>query len=222
MSNSTRNNPPPAQPIKLYSNVISGHVHRVRLFLSILGLPFDCCEIDFMQRAHRTPEFLALNAFGQVPVIEDGDVVLADSNAILVYLNERYASDPTRWMPRDPEGAAHVQRWLSVAAGPLANGPAAARVLVVFNRPIDATETIARSHALLQVMEAQLSRQSFLVGASATLADLANYAYVACAPEGNVSLEPYPQLCAWLERVEALPGFVPMLRTPVGLAVSSK
>ena len=221
MSNSTRNNPPPAQPIKLYSNVISGHVHRVRLFLSILGLPFDAIEIDFMQRAHRTPEFLALNAFGQVPVIEDGDVVLADSNAILVYLNERYASDPTRWMPRDPEGAAHVQRWLSVAAGPLANGPAAARVLVVFNRPADPTETVARSHALLQVMEAQLGTEAFLAGATATLADLANYAYVACAPEGNVSLEPYPQLRAWLERVEALPGFVPMLRTPVGLAASS-
>jgi glutathione S-transferase len=115
-----------------------------------------------------------------------------------------------------------VQRWLSVAAGPLANGPAAARVLVVFNRPIDATETIARSHALLQVMDAQLSRQSFLVGASATLADLANYAYVAHAPEGNVSLDPYPQLRAWLERIEALPGFVPMVCTPVGLAVSSK
>lgn len=222
MSNPTRNNSPPAQPIKLYSNVISGHVHRVRLFLSILGLPFDCCEIDFIQRAHRTPEFLALNAFGQVPVIEDGGVVLADSNAILVYLNERYAPDPARWMPRDALGAAHVQRWLSVAAGPLANGPAAARVLVVFNRPADPTETVARSHALLQVMDAQLQAQPFLAGPSATLADLANYAYVALSPEGNVSLAPYPQLRAWLERVEALPGFVPMVRTPVRLAALSQ
>jgi len=85
----------------------------------------------------------------------------------------------------------------------------------------DPTETVARSHALLQVMEAQLGTEVFLAGATATLADLANYAYVACAPEGNVSLEPYPQLRAWLERVEALPGFVPMLRTPVGLAASS-
>ena len=222
MSNPNRSNLPPAQPIKLYSNVISGHVHRVRLFLSILGLPFETVEIDFMQRAHRTPEFLVLNAFGQVPVIADGDVVLADSNAILVYLNERYAPDPARWMPRDALSAAQVQRWFSVAAGPLAHGPAAARVLVVFNRPVDPTETVARSHALLQVMEAQLETQAFLAGTSATLADLANYAYVARAPEGNVSLEPYPRLRAWLERIEALPGFVPMVRTPVGLAVSPR
>ncbi len=201
--------------------MISGHVHRVRLFLSILGLPFETVEIDFMQRAHRTPEFLALNAFGQVPVIADGDVVLADSNAILVYLNERYAPDPARWMPRDALRAAQVQRWFSVAAGPLANGPAAARVLVVFNRPVDPTETVARSHALLQVMEAQLETQAFLAGTSATLADLANYAYVARAPEGNVSLEPYPRLRAWLQRIEALPGFVPMVRTPVGLAATA-
>ena len=221
MSNPNRSNLSPAQPIKLYSNVISGHVHRVRLFLSILGLPFETVEIDFMQRAHRTPEFLALNAFGQVPVIADGDVVLADSNAILVYLNERYAPDPARWMPRDALRAAQVQRWFSVAAGPLANGPAAARVLVVFNRPVDPTETVARSHALLQVMEGQLETQAFLAGTSATLADLANYAYVARAPEGNVSLEPYPRLRAWLQRIEALPGFVPMVRTPVGLAATA-
>ncbi|CAN5883485.1 glutathione S-transferase [soil metagenome] len=221
MSNQTRKDSRPAQPIKLYSNVISGHVHRVRLFLSILGLPFESIEIDFMQQAHRTPEFLSLNAFGQVPVIQDGDVVLADSNAILVYLNERYAPDPARWMPRDPMGAAGVQRWLSVAAGPLANGPAVARVLVLFKRPADPTETVARSHALLQVMEAHLGTQPFLAGSAATLADLANYAYVARAPEGNVSLEPYPQLRGWLARIEALPGFVPMVRTPVGLAATA-
>ena len=96
----------PAQPIKLYGSVISGHVHRVRLFLSMLGLPFESIELDLKQRANRTPEFLARNPFGQVPVIEDGEVTLADSNAILVYLNERYAADPARWMPRDPVGAA--------------------------------------------------------------------------------------------------------------------
>src|SRR4051812_37552645 len=81
----------PAQPIKLYGSAISGHVHRVRLFLSMLGLPFEVIELDLKQRDNRTPEFLARNPFGQVPVIEDGDVTLADSNAILVYLNARYS-----------------------------------------------------------------------------------------------------------------------------------
>ena len=208
----------PAQPIKLYGSAISGHVHRVRLFLSMLGLPFEVIELDLRQRAHRTPEFLARNPFGQVPVIEDGDVTQADSNAILVYLNERYAPDPARWMPRDPVGAARVQRWFSVAAGPLASGPAAARVMALFGLAADPAETVTRSHALLSVMEMHLAQQPFLAGPSATLADIANYAYVAHAPEGRVSLEAYPHLRAWLARVEALPGFVPMVRTRVGLA----
>ncbi|KQX22487.1 glutathione S-transferase family protein [Variovorax sp. Root434] len=207
----------PAQPIKLYGSAISGHVHRVRLFLAMLGLPFENIEIDMRKRENRTPEFLARNPFGQVPVIEDGELALADSNAILVYLNERYAPDPARWMPRDPVGAARVQRWFSVAAGPLAYGPAAARVIALFGRDTDPAETVARSHALLSVMEMHLQQQPFLAGPDATLADIANYAYVAHAPEGSVSIDAYPNVRGWLERVEALPGFVPMVRTPVGL-----
>ena len=208
----------PAQPIQLYGTDISGHVHRVRLFLSILALPFDTVEVDLRAGAHRQPDFLARNAFGQVPVIVDGDLTLADSNAILVYLNARYAPDPARWLPQDAIGAAQVQRWLSVAAGPLASGPAAARVACLFGLSTDTTELIRRSHALLAVMDAQLQAQDFLAGDAATLADLAHYAYVARAPEGKVSLDTYPRLRAWLARVEALPGFVPMVRTPVGLS----
>ncbi|WP_198085128.1 glutathione S-transferase family protein [Variovorax sp. E3] len=208
----------PAQPIKLYGAAVSGHVHRVRLFLTMLGLPFENIEVNLGQREHRTPEFLARNPFGQVPVIEDGELTLADSNAILVYLNERYAADPARWMPRDAVGAARVQRWFSVAAGPLAYGPAAARILALFGLSDDPSETVKRSHALLSVMETHLRQQPFLAGPEATLADIANYAYVAHAPEGSVSLDGYPRLREWLARVEALPGFVPMVRTPVGLA----
>ncbi len=208
----------PAQPIKLYGSALSGHVHRVRLFLTMLGLPFENIELDMRKGEHRAPEFLARNPFGQVPVIEDGELTLADSNAILVYLNERYASDPARWMPRDAVGAARVQRWFSVAAGPLAYGPAAARIMALFGLATNPTEAVARSHALLSVMEMHLQRQAFLAGPAATLADIANYAYVAHAPEGSVSLATYPKVRGWLERVEALPGFVPMVRTPVGLA----
>ncbi|MET3498097.1 glutathione S-transferase family protein [Variovorax boronicumulans] len=208
----------PAHPIKLYGSAISGHVHRVRLFLSMLGLPFEIIELDLKKRASRTPEFLARNPFGQVPVIEDGETTLADSNAILVYLNARYSPDPARWMPADPVGAARVQRWFSVAAGPLANGPAAARIMALFAPSADPTETVTRSHALLTVMEMHLTQQRFLAGPAATLADIANYAYVAHAPEGSVSLDAYPHVREWLARIEALPGFVPMVRTPVGLA----
>lgn len=208
---------PPAQPIKLYRSVISGHAHRVELFLSLLGLPVEQVEIDLAARAHKTPAFLALNAFGQVPVIQDGDITLADSNAILVYLAGRYADDADAWLPREPLVAASVQRWLSVAAGPLAYGPAAARVTQLFQRP-DNPEAIERAHALFAVMEQHLGRSAFLAGSTPTLADIANYSYVARAPEGKVSLAPYPHLRAWLARIEALPGFVPMVKTPIGLA----
>lgn len=209
--------PRPAAPIKVHSSPISGHSHRVRLFLSLLGLPFETLDVDLGAGAHKRPDFLRRNAFGQVPVIEDGEVTVCDSNAILVYLNERYAADPARWYPRDPFAAAQVQRWLSVAAGPLAAGPAVARVIVLFGLARDPAEVVARSHDLLRVMEGELSQRPFLAGASATLADIANYTYVAHAPEGNVSLEPYPQVRAWLARIEALPGFVPMAASRIGL-----
>ncbi|RQO44299.1 glutathione S-transferase [Variovorax sp. KBW07] len=217
-ANASNVNSRPAQPIKLYGTPVSGHVHRVRLFLTMLGLPFESIDLDMRKRDNRTPEFLARNPFGQVPVIEDGDLTLADSNAILVYLNERYSPDPARWMPRDAVGAARVQRWFSVAAGPLAYGPAAARIMALFGLATDPTETVTRSHALLSVMEMHLEQQPFLAGPAATLADIANYAYVAHAPEGSVSLDGYPHVRDWLARVEALPGFVPMVRSAIGLA----
>lgn len=208
----------PVQPIKLYRVAISGHAHRVELFLSLLGLPFERVEIDLAAKAHKTPEFLAMNAFGQVPVIQDGDVTLADSNAILVYLARRYAQDADAWMPTEPVAAAAVQRWLSVAAGQLAFGPAAARVIQLFKRPDSPDAAIDRAHALFAVMEQQLGWSAFLAGSRPTLADIANYSYTAHAPEGNVSLQPYPKLRAWLARIEALPRFVPMVKTPSGLA----
>jgi glutathione S-transferase len=205
-----------ARPVTLYRMALSGHCHRVELFASLIGLPLTLVDVDLMQGEHKKPHFLALNPFGQVPVIQDGDVTLGDSNSILVYLEARYA--PGQWLPRDPVGAAAVQRWLSVAAGPLAFGPAAARVIELFKRPVPADECISRAEALFGVMEAELAKAPFLAGTKPTLADVANYSYIAHAPEGNVSLAPYPHLRAWLARVEALPGFVPMLRSAVGLA----
>jgi glutathione S-transferase len=197
-------------PIRLYQHPLSGHAHRVKLFLSLLHLPFDEVLVDFAKGEQRQPEFLALNLFGQVPVIQDGEVTLADSNAILTYLALRY-DDSGRWLPRDPVGSARVQRWLSVAAGPLVNGPGNARVNVLFGRPQDERcgEIAAQ---LFQRMDAHLATSPYLAAAHPTIADLALYSYTSHAPEGGVSLEPYPQLRAWLARIEALPGYVSMIR----------
>lgn len=205
----------PQQPIRLHRLALSGHCHRVELFLSLLQLPYECIDVDLLAGEQKRPAFLALNPFGQVPVIQDGDVTVADSNAILVYLEGRYA--PGQWLPRDPLGAARVQRWLSVAAGPLAFGAAAARVVTLFGRHDDPAPAIARAHQLLGLMEQQLAAQPWLAGPEPTLADLANYAYTAHAPEGGVSLEAYPAVRAWLQRIEAMPHFVAMPASRVGL-----
>ena len=202
--------------IRLYRHPISGHCHRVELLLSLLGLSYESIEVDLQKGEHKAPAFLAMNPLGQVPVLRDGSLTLSDSNAMLVYLEGRYA--PGQWLPRDPIGAARVQRWLSLAAGPLAFGPASARLVQLFNLATDPQEAIDRATVLFQVMEAELTKTAYLVGDQPTLADLANYAYVARAPEGLVSLQPYPAIRDWLARIEALPGFVPMVKTPVGLA----
>ena len=207
----------PAHPIKHYRHALSGHSHRVELFLSLLGLPFENIDVDLANGAHKAPAFLARNAFGQVPVIADGDVVLADSNAILVYLATRYAAD-TDWLPSDAAAAAEVQRWLSVAAGQLASGPAAARLVTVFGADLDHDRAKSLADQLLTVVDRHLAHRAYLIGDTVTIADISMYAYTAHAPEGGVSLAPYPHVRDWLQRVEALPGFVPMQATAVGLA----
>lgn len=206
----------PAQSIKLYRYPLSGHSHRVELFLSLLGLPVELVDVDLAAGAHKAPSYLEMNPFGQVPVIQDGEITLADSNAILVYLASQYADE--QWLPREPVRAAAVQRWLSVAAGLVAFGPAAARRITLFHAPLNAEEVIGRANGLFAVMEKELQKSAFLVGDTPTIADIANYSYIAHAPEGNISLAPYPNIRNWLARIEALPGFVPMVRSAVGMA----
>lgn len=205
----------PSQPIRLYRHPLSGHSHRAELLLSLLGLPYELVNVNLLAGEHKQPPFLSKNGFGQVPVIEDGDVTIADSNAILIYLAERY-DEAGRFWPRTPVGRAAVQRWLSVAAGQLASGPAAARLVKVFGRKLDHARALETAEQLFVHLERDLSQRSFLVGDGATLADVALYAYVAHAPEGDFSLEPYPAVRSWLARIEALPGFVAMQPAPKG------
>ena len=202
--------------MKLYHHPLSGHAHRARLFLSLIGLPHELVEVDLQAGAHKQPDFLKMNPFGQVPVLVDGDVFISDSNAILVYLAKK--AGQTEWLPEDAKGAADVQRWLSVAAGEIAYGPAAARLVTVFGAKFNPEEVIGRAHTILGRIESQLQGREWLVGDRPTIADVAIYSYVARAPEGNVDLSAYPSVNALLARVEQLPGFVDFVKTPVGLA----
>lgn len=205
----------PAQPIRLYTTLLSGHGHRVKLFLTLLDLPFEVIELDMRAGDNRRPEYLKLNPFGQVPTIEDGDTVLFDSNAILVYLAKRYGAPS--WLPEDALGAAAVQRWLSLAAGQIAYGPCAARLVTVFGAPLNLETAQKIAVKLFDVLDAELASKSFAAGDHVSIADIAAHTYIAHAPEGGVSLEPYLNIRAWLRRVEALPRFITMPATKAGL-----
>jgi glutathione S-transferase len=205
---------------KLYHHPLSGHAHRAHLALSLLEVQHELVYVDLKSKQQKSQEFLRLNPFGQIPVLDDDGTIITDSNAILVYLAAKYDASG-RWIPLDAKGVAQVQVWFSVAAGQLAFGPAAARRATVFGAPLDTQDAMARSHALLAVMERELGRRTFLVGDSATFADVANYGYIVNAPEGNVSLSDYPNVQTWLRRVEALPGFVPFQTTEAGLRTAA-
>lgn len=206
--------------MKLYHHPLSGHAHRARLFLSLTGTPVELVEVDLAKGAHKSPEFLSLNRFGQVPVLDDEGTVIADSAAILIYIATKHGL--TDWLPTDPAGAAAVQRWLSVAAGQIAFGPAAARLITVFGAGFNADEVIGRAHAVLKTIDEELAGQQWIIGGDRpTIADVALYSYIARAPEGNVDLAPYANVAGWLSRVEELPGFVPFVQTPVGLAAAA-
>ncbi len=200
--------------IKLYRHPLSGHAHRVELFLSILGLEAELINVDLMQGEQKSDWYKAKNSFAQVPLLEDGDTVISDSNAILVYLASQYDPGHT-WLPKEPAKAAEVQRFLSVAAGEIAQGPAAARLIQLFSAQLDVTNVLQTTDRILNILDYHLNENQWLAGDHPTIADIANYTYIAYSHEGGVSLQTYKNIRAWLQRIESLSGFVPMQSSDV-------
>ncbi len=204
--------------LRIHSFPLSGHAHRVELFASLAGIAHEVINVDLASGEQKGEAFLALNPAGQVPVIEDGDTVISDANAILVYLARKYAP---AYLPNDPVAEAEVQKFLTLAAGEVAFGPAAARLINVFNAPLDAEFCKTVAERVLGKLDAHLVERDFLVGTAPTIADVAIYSYVAHAPEGGISLEPYANLRRLLSNIEGLKGFKPMPVTPVGLRAAA-
>jgi glutathione S-transferase len=205
--------------MKLYYDALSGHSHRVQLFLSLLAEPVDIVNVSLAAGEHKKSEFLKLNRFGQLPVIEHNGVVLADSVAILVYLAKKFGNGAR--LPEDPVGAARVHRWLSVASGEVAYGLSAARLITLFGAKLDADEVIKRSHHILKLIDAELEGRQWIATEQPSVADVALYSYITAAPEGNVDISGYANVNAWLKRIEALPGFVPFARNVAGLRAAA-
>ena len=194
--------------ITLYEFALSGNCHKIRLMLSFLGLDYRSVIVNGSERQQKSTEFLAMNPFGQVPVLTDGDVILRDSQAILVYLAKQYGNG--QWLPDEAATLADVMAWLSTAANEVSLGPNRLRLHYKFGRAINLDESRKIAENLLNILEGTLKRHLYLVNSQITIADIAVYPYIALSPEGNIDLNRYPAVMAWLSRIQALPGYVGM------------
>lgn len=192
--------------ITLYHFEISGNSHKVRLMLSLLGLDYE--SITPTNGQHKEPAFLKLNPFGKVPVLVDGDVVIWDSQAILVYLARRYGGED--WLPLEAEPMALVMQWLSTAANEIQHGLSATRRGYLLNVKLDVELAEKKSYLALGILEQHLQERQWLECDRPTIADIACFPYVALAGDAKISLEPYPHVVAWINRIKQLPGFVGM------------
>lgn len=199
------------QMLTLYSMQLSGNSYKVRLLLARLGIPHRLVELDILKGETRTPDFLAKNPDGHVPLLElEGGELLAESNAILVYLAEG-----TRYLPSDRLARAETLRWMFFEQHSHEPAIAAARfwLHLVNGRELRANEIdrwMEEGYAALSLMERHLSKRDYFVGDQATVADLALYAHTHVASEGDFDLSGFPAVNDWLTRVAGEPGHVAM------------
>jgi glutathione S-transferase len=193
--------------MKLYMSQTSGNAYKVRLLLEFLKLPYEKVLLDFKTKAHKQPEFLKLNPRGQVPVLEDGGRAFWDSTACLVYVARKHGGE--QWLPTDPVGMAEVMQWLALSNNEIHYGLQWARGVKTGIRNIGSLEEYqGYGRSGLQVLESRLKDNQWLAAGRPTIADLACYPYVSVAHEGDLPLDPYPGVAAWVKRIEALPGWV--------------
>jgi len=194
--------------LKLHDLELSGNCYKVRLFCSLLGLKVELVPVDFLAGVHKKSPLIEQNPFGEIPILEDGNFVLRDSQAILVYLARKHGGDA--WLPTEPAAMAKIVSWLMVAENEIARGPNDARLHDKFGFKLDAAAAREKGTRILGLMEAHLAKNKWLALDRPTIADIACMPYVALSHEGGMSLEPYPSVRAWIGRIKALPGFITM------------
>ena len=194
---------------KIYGMSASGNCIKVKMLLDYLGLTYKWREVDILKGESRTPDFLAMNPIGRVPTLEiEAGVYLPESNAILYYLAEG-----TPYWPRERLARAHVLKWMFFEQYNHEPYLAVARFIKLFlpadhARHAELPRLHERGYQALDIMEQHLTTHAFFGGDDFTIADIALYPYTARAHSGGFSLDNYPDVRAWLERVESQPGFV--------------
>ncbi len=194
--------------LRLHDYLDSGNGYKVRLLLRLLGRPYELVELDIMKGETRTPEFLAKNPAGRIPVLETEDgKFLPESGAILWYL-----ADGTPFLPDDPWERAQVLRWLFFEQYSHEPFVAGARFIIKHlpgddPRQAELPDKRARGGAALEVMEGHLKAQACFVGERLSIADIALYAYTHVAHEGGFDMSAYPAIEAWCARIAAQQGY---------------
>ena len=198
--------------LKLYNRERSGNCYKARLMLSLLGLDYEKVSVhrEGKGRNNLPADFEKLNPLRQIPaLIADGKPYWG-TIAILVFLARKYGGNS--WLPRDAEGEAEVTQWLSLAQNEIFYGLGRARSMRA-NR-WHGYGTLEEAHAIAQValgaLEGRLGGHDWLALDRPTIADVACYSYTVFAPEGGISLKPYPAVCAWLARIQSLPRYLPI------------
>ena len=197
--------------ITVYGMSMSGNCYKLRLLLEQLGRPYRWIEVDSARGETRTPEYLARNPNGKVPLIElDDGSVLVESNAILCWLAEG-----TGFVPADAWQRAQALSWMFFEQYSDEPYIAVARFIRGWTpadspRRAELPRLRERGHQALAVMERHLATHAWFTGDAYGIADIALYAYTCVAPHGGIRLDAYPALRDWLARVEATPGFVPL------------
>ncbi len=197
---------------KLYYSLLSGHSYKVRLLLSFLGVDFEPVVLDLARGDNKTPEYLAINPLGQVPVWVDGEVIVRDSQAILVYLAQHY-NDPAWRLPTDPLALSRIIQWLSIAANEISHGPTLVRNYWR-KQPsiIDIDLATKRAHAILSIINDHLATRDWLAADRPTIADVACFPYISLVHEGKIELADYPAVKAWVERFKGLKGYIELVK----------
>ena len=197
----------------LYDMELSGNCYKVRLLASLLGMRLERIAVNLRTAENRSPTFLALNPRGEIPVLVDGDTVVWDSHAILVYLAGKH--DGGHWYPDAPAARARVQQWMAVAAHEIQYGVAAARAVSLFGRQGDIDTMRATGTRALELIDRRLGDSAWLAGDQVSLADVACYPYLSCAPDGGFVLDAYPHILRWFHQLRSLDGYTPMTQCNV-------
>ena len=194
--------------MKLYDLDLSGNCYKVRLFAALIEVPLTIVPVDFLQGEHKEEPLLSLNPWGEIPILEDGDVVLRDAQAILVYLANKYGGEA--WWPSEAHLQGEVMQWLSTAANEMHHGPNMARLIKKFGVDMDHALALSRSERILTLIDDHLSMHDWLAAKRPTIADCAIYPYISVAYEGDVVIDGYDNIQAWMKRIEDLPSYISM------------